>query len=261
MTYLYPVLPRDREESIVFLNSIKGIGRKTAVAIIDQFGTIENALKNESVMVASIKSMTTTRVAYLKHTLAEITAVMDMVNLLSKTGVQNLTIAKIAEVYGVNSMNMVNNRPYEMLSHIPFKECDTIALSQGWDPKSTERIRAAILSAIMRNRAESVRIIMDGREAIDNALMYCNQSDNGAVSEADVREEMKKMVREELIVITNPYVYLWEDHEAEVNLAAKIVELSKLTPSDDDGGRFWAAFHKWKKLNPQICSNWWSWYW
>ena len=252
--YLYPILPRTEEESVVFLHGIQGIGLKTARAIITKFGTIDNALAQQDIMIATIKAMTLSRVKRVQAEVASVSAVKDMIAMLSKVGINNLSIAKIAETYGASSLEMVKNHPYDMVKTVSFSECDKIALSEGKNAKAPERLNAAIMESVMTIRGLRNAIIVDGQAVIDTAIQKCNMNDNGAASEKDIRDEMKTMLTGEnpTLACTKHYLYVRDDYEAECDLAKKFADLGAEIPDAKIASCYEAAFDKWKKLNKNI---------
>lgn len=252
--YLYPIMPRTPEESVIFIRGISGIGLHTAQAIIAKYGDIDSALADENVLLATVKGLQKGKLERLKRGVTEVSAVRDMVTLLSGFGINNMVIAIVAQKYGAASMEMVKNHPYEMLKDVNFEDCDKIALSQGWPASGSPRIQAAIYESVMSIRSMRNSIIVDGVAVINTALEKCNTNDNGVVTEADIRKEMKAMLCGDDAVLANSkqYVYLREDYDVECSLAQQFAELGKKQGNKADVAKYWTKFDKWKKQNTNV---------
>ncbi len=132
---------------------LKGIGEKTAKDIYARFGlqTLD-VLDNEPGKLIEIKGIGPKKLPRILESIAASRGARDLIALLSPEPykVSQKKCVEIYKQYKENAMDTVLKHPYQLIAikGIGFKLCDKIAMANGLDKTSDERIKAGLLQVL-----------------------------------------------------------------------------------------------------------------
>jgi exodeoxyribonuclease V alpha subunit len=154
------IVPQTRDGVQGYLASrlIKGVGEKTAAAIVDRFGVDAlNILENEPDRLLEIKGITEAKLEDIKTSYMESRTLRDLMILLSPFKVTPVTATKIYDHFGARSVDILRDNPFELcqVSGFGFKRVDGIVLKNNWPLNSPMRILGAVYSAQDTERSEN----------------------------------------------------------------------------------------------------------
>ncbi len=154
------VIPDNDEEGIYkFLVSlsVKGVGEATVKRLISNFGTnVIDIIKNATEELYSIKGMNENRIEELWKKVIDRESEIDIVLELEKYNIGTITIKKIIDKYGNDTINIIKENPYQLamdISGIGFNICDNIAKKIGFNDDSDKRVMAAIMYVLENDYA------------------------------------------------------------------------------------------------------------
>lgn len=144
-------VPETADEIVRYLGSgiIRGVGPKTALAIVGTFG--EKALEVIELrphLLARVKGISKAKALDIADSYAEIRAMKDAVMFLQKHGVSLNMSLKIYKEYADETVATVMSNPYvliETIQGIGFATADRIAASMGIEADNPRRVRAGII--------------------------------------------------------------------------------------------------------------------
>ncbi len=186
-------LPNTVEGIEAFLASglLKGIGKKTAAAIVAHFGEDTlSIIENEPLRLAEISGISEKKAqnvseAYRAHReFAQITVYFQ------KYGITPAYAMKLYKVYGSDTIKEVEENPYRMVDDIfgiGFKKADAIARQMGIAMDSEYRVRSGILYALGRFAEREGHTFYPQKEFCEKAAAFLE------VSASDIYEMTVQM--------------------------------------------------------------------
>ena len=109
------IIPKTKDGIAAYLASglIKGIGEKTAKAIVDTFGlkTLD-VIEKEPQKLLTVKGITEKKLKSITDSYTRSKSIRDIVSYLSPYGVTVKKCAKIQEEFGAQTMDILKNRPF-----------------------------------------------------------------------------------------------------------------------------------------------------
>ncbi len=135
---------------------IKGVGPKTAKKIVSHFGksTLEVFEKNIQKLI-EVEGIATKKITMIETAWIEHRSIRDVMIFLQSHGISTLFAVKIFKQYKEKAIKLVTKNPYRLANDIygiGFISADKIALSIGLQPKSPQRIMAAIAHVLSAAR-------------------------------------------------------------------------------------------------------------
>ncbi len=202
---------------------IKGIGPKTAVAIVDRFG--EDTLKiieRTPEKLAEIRGLSMKKALEIAEQYRNIFGIRTVMLYLSKYGIEPAAAIRVWKQWGLLTTEVIERDPYQLCCEmvgVPFAQADDIALSQGMDPTDPRRLRAGIVHILTHN-------LSNGHTCLPKNKLL---STGAGLLEADsclLEEVLCTGVQEgDLICDTisgTEYVYLPPLYEAETYIAGRL---------------------------------------
>lgn len=228
------ILPDTKNGILTYLLSgvIKGIGKKTAKAIVDTFG--KDALKvfeEEPEQLLTVKGISPKNYDKIITSYQKTKCVRDIINYLEPFGVTSSKCVSIYQEFKGDSINMLHNNPY-MLCNIKgftFDLADTIGRNNDIQLNSDNRIKASILSVLSDNLVRG-NVCVHKTELVNSSYRLLNKDIiiNGVHTEVVSREEVKKQMK---IMAFNKalkgdfsYVYLPSYYDMEVETAKLVYD-------------------------------------
>lgn len=224
------LLPSDSNALIDYISKsgIKGLGKKTAEKIIKCFG--DDALETiryKPDLLMDIKGMTDEKAYALSEYINDEWERFNLTNFLNKHGIGINTAMKIYDALGINAVNIIKENPYslmEFITTLDFKTTDKLALSLNIDETHPERIKAGIIYILSF-------YIREGHTNIQKDLLIENSENMLGVSKESILNAIESLKLKDKIVIETrdevEYVYRKSIYIAELNIAKKIIELTK----------------------------------
>lgn len=158
----------------------------------------------------------------------------DVVAFLVPHGVTPNRAVKVYQAFGKDSMDILRRHPYRLceLAGIGFRTADKIAQSLGLDPRSPERVDAALLYTLQEAEQRG-HLCLDKREFLKLALKLL---DTPGLTELMAAARASRLVEERKLVSYHKWVYRWPTAQAEVKLARQVASmLSSKKKEQGDG--------------------------
>lgn len=224
------LLPSDANALIEYISKseIKGLGKKTAEKIIKAFG--DDALeiiRYKPDLLMDIKGMTNEKAYALSEYINDEWERFNLTQFLNKHGIGVNMAMKIYDALGMNAVNIIKENPYslmEFVTTLDFKTADKLALSLNIDETHPERIKAGIiyiLSFYIREGHTNIKqdLLIENAE---NMLKVSKDAILNAIESLKLRDKVVVETREDI-----DYIYRKSMYIAELNIAKKVVELTK----------------------------------
>ncbi|MEV7970761.1 ATP-dependent RecD-like DNA helicase [Sphaerisporangium sp. NPDC088356] len=209
---------------------IRGIGPRLAHAIVSHFGQETlTVIDTEPERLTEVVNIGAARQAQIIQAWAEQKAVASLMVVLQGFGISPLLAAKIYQVYGNDSNDVLVSDPYRLIGQvrgIAFHTADRIALRSGVPENSPRRIKAAVLDRLEAAAARDGHCFLPLPVLVAQAASLVEQDDE------PIRRAVDALVAERRVVAeaspADPgqvVVYSKEQHSREVALAAHLTRL------------------------------------
>ena len=213
---------------------IKGIGPKTAEKIYSAFGTNTlRVLDEEPERLLSIPGISEGKLKTIQESYLENRGARDVVAFLVPHGVTPNRAVKVYQAFGNDSMNILRTHPYRLcqVAGIGFLTADQIARSLGLDPRSPERVDAALLHTLQEAEQRG-HLCLEKHDLLRQSLKLLRTE---GLTEAMAAVRAGRLVEENKLVTYRKWVYRWPTARAETELAkwaAALLQKGTL-PADD----------------------------
>lgn len=241
--YYEQEMPDSEGDILRYLSAgnIKGIGPKTAIRIVERYGTETfDVIENHPDWLSEISGISKAKAAQIAESFRENAGARAVImycrNICSPT--QSM---KIYKKWGTSAVERIKQNPYSLchsIHGIGFRKADELAHSIGIPADSPDRIEAGILYILEEEARRG------GHTCIpeETLLGYAEELlcvDGGRIKAvAAMMVDKKKLYTENFDGVS--FVYSPRYHRAEHKIARKLCELSRLCPaiSRDDVGEF-----------------------
>ena len=216
---------------------LKGIGEKTADAIIEKFGV--NALEileHQPDRLLEIRGITKERLAEIKDAYAETSRMRVLMTLLAPFKVTPTTAQKIYQHFGPACADIVRQSPFN-LCQVPgfgFKRIDAIVQKSGGDLRDPKRVHGALFYALEDARTKDGHLYLEAESLLKAAMQLLNERiplPQMRVPMSQVEQELSAMIRQDEVVSNHGNVYLPKQFLQESETAQKAVELFLAKPT------------------------------
>lgn len=230
--YYEEVIPETPDAMIEYLSSglLKGVGPKTAEAIVNHFGddTID-ILKNDPIRLAEVKGISAKKAEAIASSYQSAAHLEELMLLLKPYFITTGKIVKIYEKYGKKAVETIKKNPYKLcddIDGIGFKIADKIARSVGISPEDDYRIRAGLLYTLSEASQGEGHLYLPFPELIRRAKRTLETSEvSGAVNQNDIIRVAIDMMDQDELVFDDEDVYLPIYYASERLVANKIRSL------------------------------------
>ena len=151
---------------------LKGIGEKTADAIIEKFGiNALEILEHQPDRLLEIRGITKERLAEIKDTYAETSRMRVLMTLLAPFKVTPTTAQKIYQHFGPACADIVRQSPFN-LCQVPgfgFKRIDAIVQKSGGDLRDPKRVHGALFYALEDARTKDGHLYLEAEALLKAA--------------------------------------------------------------------------------------------
>ncbi|MDR1573340.1 MAG: ATP-dependent RecD-like DNA helicase [Clostridiales Family XIII bacterium] len=224
----------DTDEAIeMFLasGSLKGVGKKTAAAIVAAFGADAlRVIEEEPHRLMQIDGIGPKKATDICESFKEHRELAEVTLYFRQFGVSVSAAIKMYSIYGAAAIEAVNENPYRLVDDvfgIGFKSADRIAAKMGCGAADAHRLKSglAYLLAYYAN---------DGSTFVPKALLLDKATELLDVPRDDIEERLLEMVFEGETHIENlegrPVVFLEAYFAAEQSVCRDLLRLDRATP-------------------------------
>lgn len=236
-------LPADVDSILRYLASgaIKGIGAKTAIKIVDEFGedTFE-VIEKHPEWLAQIPGISKKKALDISENFKAESG-MRSTMMFFREYFGPATTVKIYKKWGSDAVDIAKENPYALCDHIDgigFERADAMAAKLCFDPSSNSRIMSGMKYLLSHNAAKNGHVCLPADKLIEGTARMLS------VTEEKAEEAYKSLVSSGRIRYSVfggvTYVYTKESYDAETFIANKLVVLDSLCPKIgyDDIERF-----------------------
>ncbi len=201
------ILPQDGEGIANYLSSgrFKGIGKKTAQKIVDQFGqgTFE-VLENTPERLQEVPGLKKTVIETIRQSMRDSRVQRDLTVRLTPYGIGQETIFRIYREFGDLALALIESNPYMLIERVRgvgFKIADTIARAMGIDKLDGQRIRAGIFFVLEQSEFQRGDLFITRDELLKKCSWLLD------IADSDVFAVLEKLLeRSELSSAETPDV-------------------------------------------------------
>jgi len=215
---------------------LKGIGEKTADAIVARFGVDAlNVLEKHPERLLEIRGITEERLEEIKAGYAESKVMRELMTLLAPFKVTPTTAMKIYQHFGGVGVELLRKSPYR-LCQVPgfgFKRVDAIVQKSGGDPHDPMRIQGALFYALEKSRSEGGHLYMEAAQMIRSAMQLLNEKipmQEERLQQPQVEQELEAMILTNVVVSNKGNIYLPHVFTQENETACKVVQMALEVP-------------------------------
>lgn len=224
------IMPATETAILRYLSSsaIKGIGPKTAVRIVQKYGTETfDVIENHADWLADIPGIS------LKKALAiaedfRLKSGMRSAMMFFGEYFGAATTVRIYQKWGGAAVDVVKKNPYLLCAEIDgigFERADEFARSMGLPADSPERLCGGILYVLEHNAAHNGHTCLLYEKLVEASASLLG------VSEAQIREAVKLLIRDKEAVLRSfdgeEYLYAYPMYRAEKSIAEKLFLLNR----------------------------------
>ena len=147
------ILPKTSSSLVTYIaDNIKGVGKKTAKNIVDEFGdeTVD-VIRYQKEKLNGIKGLNAEKIEDINTFFLEEWEKWNVIEFLSDFGISVLVASKIYKVLGTDTIDIVKENPYSLLKFVrtlDFEFVDNIAKKLEIPTNSKDRIDTGIIYAI-----------------------------------------------------------------------------------------------------------------
>lgn len=230
------LMPADVASILRYLSSraIKGIGPKTAVKIVEEFGEDTfDVIENHPEWLANIKGISTKSALAASESFKEQAGIRSAM-MFFRDYFGAATTVKIYKKWGSASVDIAKKNPYRLCNEVDgigFERADALAGSLGLQNDNFDRIMSGLSYVLYKNSINNghVCIPRDKLAAAGAELLGVSvENADTAVSELVRMGRFKYVVHDETQMI-----YLSEAYDEEKYIAEKLVLLDKMCVSVD----------------------------
>ena len=233
------ILPSTEQGIRAYLasGSLKGIGGKTADAIVDRFGAHSlEILEHEPERLLEIRGITEDRLEEIKRGYAESRVMRELLLLLAPLKVTPNTAMKILEHFGMNGVELLRESLFR-LCEVPgfgFRRVDEIVRNSKGDLHDPMRIRGALFYTIEEARGRDGHLYIEIRRLLKEALTLLNENLNVPLTQEQVERELIAMINLNVVVSSNNNIYLPQAYKQESETALKVAQMALEVPKPVD---------------------------
>jgi len=218
------VMPKDRTALVQYIaDNIKGIGKKTATNIVNMFeDETVSVIRMHSDRLPEVSGLNEEKISNLRDFFLNEWEKWNTVEYLSQFGISVLVANKIYETLRGDTISIVKEDPYSLLSFVKtldFKTIDKIGLSQGISHDNSSRINAGILHTLSE-------VTEFGHTCIEEDKLIQHSADTLGTTDGVIENGLISLKMNEKIYIQTidevNYVFISTFYLAEKNIADTI---------------------------------------
>lgn len=229
------IIPATIEGIKGYLSSglISGISDITAEKITDKFGLKSlEIIENEPLRLKEIHGLSDKKIDKIVSSYFKNKTLRNIVSYLAPFGITLNKAMKINETFGDKSMEVLNERPFELCSiaGFGFKTVDNIARKVKVKPNDKMRIKAAS-KYLLREAENEGHTFLSQQELRNKCFELLNESfSNVAVTPDEIRTALVEQIKTRELINNNGLIYDPYLFKCETELAKHIVLRKYLIP-------------------------------
>ncbi|MFD9939211.1 ATP-dependent RecD-like DNA helicase [Nonomuraea sp. NPDC059023] len=204
---------------------IRGIGPRLAQAIVGHFGERSlTVIDAEPGRLREVINIGPVRQAQIVEAWREQKAVAELMVVLQGFGVSPLLAAKIYQVFGAESGEVLAKDPYQLIDRvrgIAFATADRIALRSGVPESSPQRIQAALLDRLDAAASGGGHCFLSPTALVTQTIDLIEQDEDL------IRQGLDALTAERRVVREADAVYPKELHSRELRLTTELARLAR----------------------------------
>ena len=226
-------LPADDNAILRYLSSrtVKGIGPKTAVKIVEAFGSDSfDVIENHPEWLADIPGISRKKAEEISESFKEQSG-MRSVMMFCREYFGASTTVKIYKRWGSGAVDIIKRNPYRLCDEIHgigFERADAIASSLGIENDASERIQSGIIYLLSHNAIQNGHTCLPREKVIPAAAKLLE------VDEEAVTASVSALIMAGRLVAVKyageEYLYTDKAYEEEAYIAKKLIMLDKFCP-------------------------------
>jgi exodeoxyribonuclease V alpha subunit len=234
------IIPPTKDGVYGYLSSglLKGVGEKTAAAIVDRFGVEAiDILENKPERLLEIRGITENKLKDIKASYAESRMLRDIMTLLAPFQLTPKAALKIYEHFGPASLDILQRSPFALcqVSGFGFKRVDAIVRKTDCPLNDPMRIRGAIFYALDDSKSKEGHLYLE-REALEkSAFKLLNEKiplPQMRVRSQEVGDELQAMILDGSVVANRENLYLPKSFALEDETAMRISKILLEAPPE-----------------------------
>ncbi len=226
-------LPDNTSGLLKYLSSgtIKGLGPKTALKIIEQFGeNAFNVLENEPERLKVIKGITREKATEISNEYNKQVSIRKVMITLEAYGISPTECIAVFKRFGSAAANVIEENPYilcQSINSVTFERAEIIAKNLNLAPDYNHRIRAGIMHVIKHNA-------LNGHTCLPREKLIPPCCDLLGVGEDDVDIAIDSLCEDKMLVMekidTREFIFLCDTYICEKNIASRLQSLLQFPP-------------------------------
>lgn len=231
------IITPTKEGIVGYLSSgqIKGIGSKTAEKIFQAFGMDTlRILDEEPERLLSIPGISEGKLKKIQESYLANRGTRDVVAFLVPHGVTPNRAVKVYQAFGKEAVDILRRHPYRLceVAGIGFLTADQIARSLGLDPRSPERVDAALLHTLQEVEQQG-HLCLEKHDLLRQSLKLLRTE---GLTEAMAAVRAGRLVEENKLVTYHKWVYRWPTAQAEEKLARQVASMLSFKQKGQEDG-------------------------
>lgn len=231
------IIAPTKEGIIGYLASgqVKGIGSKTAEKIFQAFGMDTlRILDEEPERLLSIPGISEGKLKKIQESYLANRGARDVVAFLVPHGVTPNRAVKVYQAFGKEAVDILRRHPYRLceVAGIGFLTADQIARSLGLDPRSPERVDAALLHTLQEVEQQG-HLCLEKHDLLRQSLKLLRTE---GLTEAMAAVRAGRLVEENKLVTYHKWVYRWPTAQAEEKLARQVASMLSFKQKGQEDG-------------------------
>ena len=235
--------PSSEEAIVAYLSSprFKGIGKKSAQAVVDHLGIhcIDRILEDESVL-DTIPELNSKKRQQLITVLDKEQGMQKIIIALNDFGLSNQLAYKVYQRFEGNTLSTIQKNPYiliEEIEGIGFNRADAIAEEMGIEGDSLERIKAGILYTLEEQTMKSGDTFVDAEYLLKHTIEILEKSRPFLIDPDKVAEVVIELVEDQAVIKDETRFYLPSLYASEWGIANAFDRLLDEGTDDEDDKR------------------------
>ncbi|MDQ0231533.1 SF1B family DNA helicase RecD2 [Metabacillus malikii] len=232
-------LPQTKEGIIQYLSSdlFKGIGKKTAEAIVEKLGesAISKILENPSVL-EGIPKINKEKSKQLAEALISHQGLERIMIALNQLGFGPQLAMKIYQVYKDETLSIIQANPYQLVQDVEgigFVRADELGKQLGIIDQDPERIKAACHYNIETMCLQEGHVYLTIDQLVMKTKELLDRSQQSGIQEETILNEIEALQEENKIIVEDGRAYMPTLFYAEHGLAKNIKKVLEQTEYDD----------------------------
>jgi len=224
-------MPTDEDGIYEYLASraVKGIGSKTAKAIVDKFGRRTfHILSNQPERLAEIRGVSPEKAREIGERFMSLNVMRMLVEYLNNYSLPAYLAAPLLRTYGVTVLEQLNENPYLLCEDefgVNFYEVDKIAQDLGLPQDSEVRLDAALLYELSYNLQNGHAFIPE-EKLIAISAQLAGVEDDLIFDRLEELEMRQRVVRDTLGGLD--VCYLWHIYRCETFVAQEVARMKEM---------------------------------